>query len=285
MNMSKVIIRILAIALAIFLIGTCIVEQLANDPEFVNETISYEQEAQIGEQIYQTQVLKGSYGPVIQEHYLDSILQVILHRITDKLDTSHYNYTIQIIESPQVNAFTIPGAHIFFYSSMFDHINSAEECAAIIAHEVGHNEHRDMVRRLIQSYGLNVLLNMTPTVVNQMVGGMNLLGFERKQEDQADHFAYKTMVKAGIHPKYFADVMASFESLEQGKAPPEMLSDHPSTARRMKEAREWPVPDDFKEIPINVDWDAFMTRMHQVNEKVEEMIKEEQEKQAVRYHF
>ncbi len=261
--LGRVLLIRIIIGLAAFIIGGIIINQITNNPKTINKVMSYEKEKELGDQIYAQQILTGKDGKLMEDPYLDSVLKVIMQRITDQLETQNYAYTIQILDSAEVNAFTIPGGHMFFFTSMFDYVDNPEECAAIIAHEVGHNENRDVVRRLIKSYGQTLLVSLDPTMANQILNGLGQLSFAREQEDEADHFAYKTMVKAGIHPKYFANVMQSFETLEQGMAPPEILSDHPNSAKRKDEAINYPVPSDFKEIPFEIDWDEFKTRLKQ----------------------
>ncbi len=264
--LGRVILTRIIIGIVVFIIGGIVINNITNDPEKLNEVMSYEQERELGDQIYAQQIQTGQDGKLLQDPYLDSVLAVIMARLTDQLDVKHYDYSIQILDSAEVNAFTIPGGHMFFFTSMFDYIHNPEECAAIIAHEIGHNENRDVVRRLVKSYGQTLLVSLDPTMANQILNGLGQLSFAREQEDEADHFAYKTMVKAGIHPKYFANVMQSFEILEgeQGGTIPEILSDHPNSAKRKDEAINYPVPPDFEEIPFDVDWDAFKARLAQV---------------------
>ncbi len=261
--LSRILLYRIIFGAILFLVGMFVVNRMAKDPEVINKVMSYDEENQLGEQIYQEQIASGSQGQLLTDPYLDSVLGVIMHRITDQLDSIHYDYSVQIINSDQVNAFTIPGGKMFYYSAMFGEIENPEECAAILAHEVGHNENRDVVRKLIQSYGLTALVAINPTLTSQVINSLNQLKFAREEEDEADHFAYKTMVKAGLHPKYFAYVMEEFEELEQtqGGAVPEILSDHPNSAKRKQEAINYPVPADFKEVPFDIDWDEFQTRL------------------------
>ncbi len=267
--LRQLILTRIIIGVVIFVVGGIIINNMTKNPEAINEVMSYEEERELGDKIYNEQIRTGQDGQLINDPYLDSVLKVIMMRITDQLEEKHYDYTIQILDSAEVNAFTIPGGHIFFFTSMFDFLKNPEECAAIIAHEVGHNENRDVVRKLIKNYGQAVLVSLNPTLANQVLSGLGGLSFAREQEDEADHFAYKTMVKAGIHPKYFAYVMESFEELEQGQGVsiPEILSDHPNSAKRKDEAINYPVPADFKEVPFDIDWDEFKSRLKTLVQK------------------
>ncbi len=260
-----------------FFIGMFFINRMAQDPEVLNEIMSYDEEKKLGEQIYQEQIASGSQGPLITDPYVDSILGVIMGRITSVLDTIRYDYSVGVINSDQINAFTIPGGHMFYYSAMLQEIRSPEECAAILAHEVGHNEDRDVVRKLVQNFGLTALVSLSPTITNQVINQLNQLSFAREEEKEADEFAYKTMVKTGIHPKYFAYVMEGFEKLEesQGGAPPEILSDHPNSAARKEEAINYPVPEGFVEVPFDIDWQEFRTRLKAAKQTQDSVIKAE----------
>ncbi len=259
--MIRYIITLVLSGLSFIMLWSFFLKQCTNNENLVNRVMSYSDEKELGDQIYQTQILQGENGILVRDPYLDSIMQIITHRLTDHLTDSHYDYSVEILANPEVNAFTIPGGRIFFYSNMIADIDSTEEFAAILAHEMGHNENRDVVRRLIQNFGQNALISMSPNVLTSAATQLTSLSFAREQEDQADHFAYKLMVKSGIHPRYFAQVMENFEVMEDGNAPPEILSDHPNSARRKEEAINYPVPEDFEEVPIDVDWPAFQQRL------------------------
>ncbi len=259
--MLRVILTRLAVVFFLFSLGTFVVTKISNNDKVANKVMSYQEENQLGDELYEKEMKTGQNGRLLTDDLLDEDMDAILGILTAQLEEHHYNYTIDILDTTLVNAFSIPGGHLFYYSKFFEFLDSPEEFAAVLAHEMGHNENRHSVKRLIQTMGLNMLLALNPNSLNLAMENLHLLKYERGQEHQADEFAYQLMVKAGIHPKYFAEVMQNLDSLSGGIEPPEMLSDHPNTVKRMNEARNYPVPADFVEREIPVDWDQFIARL------------------------
>ena len=67
------------------------------------------------------------------------------------------------------------------------------------------------------------------------------LSFDRQQESEADHIGIFLMTFAGYDPRQAVDFWEAMEQQGAGKAPPEILSDHPSDAHRVAKMREWVV--------------------------------------------
>ncbi len=263
--MLKLILSRFAVLFFLSSLGAFLISKISNNDEVANSVMSYAEENQLGAELYNQEMETGQNGRMITDSLLDADMEKILKLLTEQLDEVRYDYTVDILDTNLVNAFSIPGGHLFYFSEFFDYMHSPEEFAAILAHEMGHNEHRHSVKRLIQTMGLNVLLILSPTTINAVMDNLNMLKYERSQEHQADEFAYQLLVKAGIHPRAFAQVMSNLDSLSGGAEPPEMLSDHPNTEKRMNEAASYPVPSDFVEKPIDVNWERFNARLQEVS--------------------
>ena len=67
------------------------------------------------------------------------------------------------------------------------------------------------------------------------------LSFDRQQESEADHIGIFLMTFAGYDPRQSVDFWEAMEAQGDGKAPPEILSDHPSDAHRVAQMRVWVV--------------------------------------------
>ena len=67
------------------------------------------------------------------------------------------------------------------------------------------------------------------------------LSFDRQQESEADHIGIFLMTFAGYHPRQAVDFWEAMQTQGAGKQPPEILSDHPSDARRVAQMRGWVV--------------------------------------------
>lgn len=67
--------------------------------------------------------------------------------------------TFQILDSPNINAMAIPGGHIYVTRGLLAHLNSVDQLAFVLAHEIGHVSARHAARRAWQQqFGQGLLL-------------------------------------------------------------------------------------------------------------------------------
>ncbi len=154
-----------------------------------------------------------------------------------------FEYTFDVIESKELNAFALPGGPIFFYTGLLDKMKTEDEVIGILSHEITHirNQHwasqyaDNMKRKLGIIVVLTLLqansdiLNATDMLDDIFVG----LKYSRKHESESDNFGYDMMIGAGYNPKGMVDVFQILVNAG-GSRPPEILSSHPDTANRIK---------------------------------------------------
>lgn len=159
-----------------------------------------------------------------------------------------FQYTFDVIDSKEVNAFALPGGPIFFYTGLLDRMKTEDELAGILGHEIVHirNQHwasayADNLKRrlglliLLSSVGANEnILNAADMLDSVLVG----LPYSRRHETEADRVGYDMMVAAGFNPQGLVDVFSMLDEASRGSRPPEFLSTHPDTGRRVKVLRE-----------------------------------------------
>jgi predicted Zn-dependent protease len=179
---------------------------------------------------------------------------VMLRKVGEKLvasipkaerDRKPFEYTFEVIDSDQVNAFALPGGPIFFYTGILEKLKSEDELAGIMGHEITHsrnehwaNQYNDSMKRRL---GLLVLLGLAGangTLVNVADLANTVLGdltYSRRHETEADRVGYDLMAVAGYNPKGIADV---FRMLGEGRNDPawtEVISTHPNPESRVKD--------------------------------------------------
>lgn len=175
-----------------------------------------------------------SEGDIIKEGAAVTAINQIGGRLTEG---SAYHYRWLIKRDDSVNAFALPGGIVVVNSGLIRNVDSTEELAAVLAHEVQHVEHRHSLQSAIHSLGwaagLMVVLgdaNVATAVIAHQLGNMY---FSRDKEDQADREGYELLVRKKIQP----DGMASFFKKMQKKYPdasPEWLSSHPDVDARIR---------------------------------------------------
>ncbi|MGI5819396.1 MAG: M48 family metalloprotease [Armatimonadota bacterium] len=141
-----------------------------------------------------------------------------------------------VLDSPEVNGFALPGGWVFVTAGLLETMNSEDELAAVMAHELGHVANRDFQRVLLRTalwLGLaEVLRSNDAGDWVPLVHGVQLvetLGHSRRREAQADATGARIAWGAGYDPR----AMAAF----LGDAPKwsylqTVFSTHPHPARR-----------------------------------------------------
>lgn len=195
----------------------------------------------------------------IKNPVLDTAISIIGNRLISNIGLTDYNYHFRVIDNSQINAFTLPGGNIFIYSGLIKYTKSPDELAAVLAHEIGHVEKRHVIKKLEKEFDLTVLFSIltgnNKTVLTQIGRTATSAVFDRKQESDADEFAFHLLDKSGINPLAFATLFQRITA-EQGTNHLDfaILRTHPDNNSRIKAAMEYKKSTNFKEKPFDIDW-------------------------------
>jgi predicted Zn-dependent protease len=159
-----------------------------------------------------------------------------------------FEYDFNVIESETVNAFALPGGPIYLYTGLLDELDTTDQVAALVAHEMVHvqnehwaSQHADNTKRQL---GVGILLGLLgadrntlniASVVDQFLVG---LPYSRKHENEADAEGLELMVRAGYNPMGAVELFEALKSNTEGSGPPEWMSTHPETDTRINNLRE-----------------------------------------------
>ncbi|HEY9100301.1 MAG TPA: M48 family metallopeptidase [Thiobacillus sp.] len=137
------------------------------------------------------------------------------------------------------NAMALPGGTIVVTDALVDLAQNDAEILAVIAHELGHVEHRHSLRLALQSIGAGVILvAITGDIgsVTDLAAGLPSLllqnGYSRDMERQADTYALAWLNTACIPPKHFADILGRLDKDSTDSTT--LLDSHPGTPQRIK---------------------------------------------------
>lgn len=149
---------------------------------------------------------------------------------------------VHIVEGGPVNAFTLPGSILVFYSDLIDRAKDSSQVAGVVAHEIGHVVHEHPTKGLVKAYGMDLLVKLltggyTDILATLGTGGNVLLAMRngRAFEREADETGVKLLEKRGLR----ADGVSSFfeQMLENepkdAAAAAGIWSSHPPTAERI----------------------------------------------------
>jgi predicted Zn-dependent protease len=155
-----------------------------------------------------------------------------------------WQWEVNLIGSPQVNAFCMPGGKIAFYTGILEKLElSDDEVAMIMGHEIAHALREHARERMAKSAGTNILLRGGAALfglgdVGDLAarGTASLLNlkFGRDDESEADLVGLELAARAGYDPRAGVTLWQKMAQANKG-APPQWLSTHPSGKSRIQD--------------------------------------------------
>ncbi|HET7793406.1 MAG TPA: M48 family metalloprotease [Rhizobacter sp.] len=218
---------------------------------------------------------KKAHQGVLEEYgaYANPRLQAYVNDIGQKLakqsHRANLQWTFTVLDSPEINAFALPGGYVYVTRGIMAYLDSEAELAGVIGHEIGHVTARHGAQRATQqqnaSYGVmaaNVLGAVLEGVVG--VGGISnianqvsqtaaagyVASYSRDQESQADQLGAEYLARNQYNPQNMVDVIEVLKNQErfaadaakaEGKAAPSgtsWLASHPSNDKRLADIRQ-----------------------------------------------
>jgi predicted Zn-dependent protease len=172
-------------------------------------SVSTQQEVQLGAQ---SAAEINRQLPIIQDASINSYINQLGNSIAQRVDPRGIQYRFYVVNSAQVNAFAIPGGHVYINRGLIERASNMSEVAGVLAHEIGHVVERHGIEQMAQqqnaSLGVNlayVLLGRQPSSVEQaglQVGaGAFFAKHTRDMERQADADAVQFLARVGINPQ------------------------------------------------------------------------------------
>lgn len=162
-------------------------------------------------------------------------------------DTHAWNWGLQLIDSPMVNATCAPGGRITFYTGIINKLNlTDDEIAAIMGHEIAHAVREHGREQVSQALAQNVFSNVALATAgpgsaksidaaNQIMQYVLVLPNSRQNEKEADAIGLEIAARGGYDPRAAITLWEKMSKESKGKNPPEFLSTHPSNQNRIKE--------------------------------------------------
>jgi predicted Zn-dependent protease len=179
-------------------------------------------------------------------------LAAIGKRVAAVSDRRDLEYKFYIIEDETLNAFTIPGGHVYIFRGLYDRLGD-DELAAVMAHEIGHVAARHIVKKMQASLGYQMLSTIALIAYtkgqdekkSRQAGyfayagatAFNLvqLGYSRQDEYEADELAVKYLKAAGFDPDGMRRALEVLMAEEKKGIPvPYILRSHPYIDQRIE---------------------------------------------------
>ncbi|KAF2015257.1 mitochondrial metalloendopeptidase OMA1 [Aaosphaeria arxii CBS 175.79] len=154
------------------------------------------------------------------------------------------NWEVHVIESPEQNAFVIPGGKVFVFTGILPLCKDEHGIAAVLGHEIAHVVAHHTAERMSQAPLILVACVLLSMFDISFYSSKLLLDLflswpgSRKQEAEADYIGLLMMAQGCYRPEAAMEFWARMEKLGQ-QAPPQVLSTHPSNHNREEKIREW----------------------------------------------
>lgn len=198
----------------------------------------------------------------------------IFNKLAPQYNTHGMGLRCTVLHDKTVNAFAIPGGNVYVYSGIVDFLQSDDELAAVIAHELAHVEKRHSLKNYRASAALTALLQKA--VKNQknkdlwcaVLSSLTLMQFSQKQEDEADDVGQYRLVAAGFNPYGQVNVWERFlKKYGDSSGIQKFLSSHPSHKARIENAKrniakmnyQLPTTEDSQNPPAEVPFENETT--------------------------
>lgn len=210
--------------------------------------VSQEQEVALGDQTAQE---VSAALPIVVDPYIAGYIAELGDTIAKLTSRRDLDWRFSVVNSHQVNAFALPGGHIYVNRGLIEATDQMYELAGVLGHEIGHVIQRHSVKQMQsqQKIGIAATLACTLTDIcnNELgqaainIGGTAVVArHSRKDEFQADSEAVENVMRAKIDP---AGIPVLFETLmEQRQSQPTIVdgwfASHPLEETRVVNSRQ-----------------------------------------------
>jgi predicted Zn-dependent protease len=217
-------------------------------------TMSIEQEVQLGLQSYQQILSDNRQDLVTSGPVVDAVREIgaRLARAAANEDPG-FDWAFNVIDSPQANAFALPGGYTAVYTGLIPIAENEDGLAVVMGHEIGHALAHHGAERMAQQnmqriVGAGVSLGAggmdygAQRAVMGVFGGISQYGyalpFSRKHESESDYIGLILMSRACYDPRE-APRLWERMGAQGGQTPPEFQSTHPSPETRVADFNRW----------------------------------------------
>ena len=218
--------------------------------------VSEQQEVAMGKE-GDTQV-KQEYG-VYQDAALQAYVSEVGQRMAKLSHRTNLPWTFTVVDSPEINAFALPGGWIYITRGLMAYLDSEAELAGVLGHEIGHVTARHGAQQQTQST-IGQVLSVGAEILGQVLGGVQGAGqivggiagsmiqqHGHDHELEADKLGAEYISRVGFDARQMIKVIGVLKAQEvyaedraraQGRPPqrmPEYGSTHPSNEQRLQE--------------------------------------------------
>jgi predicted Zn-dependent protease len=161
-------------------------------------------------------------------------------------DAPAWRWEVNVLASPELNAFCMPGGKIIFYAGLINQLHLTDsEIAIVMGHEIAHALREHSREQVSQAMAAQATIGVGGALLGLGEGAAGLAGagyqalvaskFSRTDEAEADRIGLELTARAGYDPRAGVTLWRKRIAANGGARPPEFLSSHPAEESRVHE--------------------------------------------------
>ncbi len=187
----------------------------------------------------------GVYQDKALQLYVNNIGQKLVSQLSDKVFPKYY---FRVMDTPEINAFALPGGYVYVTRGLLALVNSEAELAGVIGHEIGHIIFHHGAKQMVRNIGAQIFAIGGAIASPQNAGGWLTvstalfqqvnLGYGREAEIESDEHGILSGSEAGYNAYGMAHFLQSLRRKEimSGQSYHSFQASHPETKDRIIKA-------------------------------------------------
>jgi predicted Zn-dependent protease len=168
-----------------------------------------QQEVEMGNQ-YAQQVEQQL--PIVRDPEVVRYINLLGDSIARVVDERGLTWRFNVVNQNEINAFAVPGGHIYVYRGLIEKMTNMSELAGVVGHEISHVTQRHSMKQMAAAQRANLGVTAGCIFVPSLCQGAAGMGvsavmqggfakFSRNDESEADRFGVRYVTRAGIDPR------------------------------------------------------------------------------------
>jgi len=187
---------------------------------------------------------------------IEESVSAYFNSISVKDPTYNFQWEYILVKNDKIkNAWCMPGGKIAVYTGILKITQNKHGLAAVMGHEIAHAVAKHSIERASRALVFNIgttaldiftggaISNAQRTTGVDVAGMLRTFGidnpFGRKQESEADYLGLIFSSLAGYDIRESVEIWKRMQEANKGQEPPEWMSTHPSSQKRIQSLRNW----------------------------------------------
>jgi predicted Zn-dependent protease len=235
------------LALTLVLLAACSTNPATGKRQF--NIVPESQEIAIGQQSHE-QILQ-QFGTYDEKPELNRLVERVGRTLATASERPNLPWHFTVLDTPMVNAMALPGGYIYITRGMLERINSEDELAGVLGHEIAHvtarHSAQQISRQQLAQFGMVLGAVVAGPEVLQQFGQLAELGigllfqrYSRAHETEADLLGTGYMAEARFNPIGAERMLMTLQRLDKNPAAglDRYFMSHPDPAKRVKDVQQ-----------------------------------------------